>query len=531
MKTIAALFAAILAALAATTVTEQQLRDAQTDAATWLTYGKNYQGWRYSDLSEINTATVSHVTPRWIYQTGAGGTNETTPLVFGGMMFITGPGNNAYALDALTGKQIWHYHKAPPSGLDLCCGEPNRGFAALGDKLFKVNIEGTLVALDARSGGVLWEREIADYKKGFTSTGAPLVVKNKVLVGIAGAEFGTRGFIDAYDANTGERVWRFYTVAAKGEPGGETWAGESWQRGGGSTWITGTYDPDLNLVYWGTGNPGPGLDGDGRPGDNLYTCSLVALDGDTGKLKWYYQFTPHDTHDWDAVADPVLVDMTVPSMTGRKVKAVIQADRNGYFYALDRTSGKLLHAAPYTKITWATGIGADGRPVVVPGLDPSEDGTKVCPGLGGGHNWSATAYSPRAQLFYFGSTDGCALFYRNKQEFHEGQWYQASTDAAVPNEPQTGAVVAVDPANGKTRWRFEMVSSTSAGMLATAGGLVFTGDGEGYLIALDARTGKPLWHFQTGGHIGAPPITYTLNGKQQIAIAAGSSIITFALPN
>ena len=518
----------ILAAFAATTVTNQQLRDAQTDPATWLTYGKNYAGWRYSELAEINTSTVSRLAPRWIYQTGQDGSHETTPLIFGGMMFVTGPSNHADALDLLTGKQIWHYHKSPPSPLSMCCGEQNRGFAALGDRLYKVNIEATLVALDALSGAVLWERQIDDHKKGFTATGAPIIVKNKVVVGMAGAEFGTRGFIDAYDASTGERAWRFYTVAAKGDPGGDTWDGDSWQRGGGSTWITGTYDPELNLIYWGTGNPGPGMEGSVRAGDNLYTCSLVAIDADTGKLKWYFQFTPHDTHDWDAVADPVLIDMTVE---GHAVKAVVQADRNGYFYALDRTNGKLLAVAPYTKITWSTGMDAKGRPQIVPGLDPSEEGTKVCPGLGGGHNWSATAYSPQAKLFYFGSTDGCHLFYAHKQEYRTGQWYQASTETEVPSEPPSGAVVAVDPATGETRWRFEMVSPTAGGMLATAGGLVFAGDGHGYLIALDARTGKPLWRFQTGGNIIAPPVTYSLNGKQQIAIAAGTAIITFALVN
>jgi len=528
MKMAVLLLTLILAVFAATTVTEQQLRDAQSDPASWLTYGKNYSGWRYSDLAEINTATVSRLAPRWIYQTGQAGSPETTPLVFGARMFVTESSNHADALDLLTGKQIWHYHKASPPGMSMCCGEQNRGFAALGGKLFKLNIEAMLVALDARSGAVLWEKQIEDYKRGFTATGAPLVVKNKVVVGIAGAEFGTRGFIDAYDANTGDRIWRFYTVAAKGEPGGNTWDGESWQRGGGSTWITGTYDPDLNLIYWGTGNPGPGLDGDVRAGDNLYTCSLVAIDADTGKLKWYFQFTPHDTHDWDAVADPVLIDMMV---NGRKVKAVVQADRNGFFYALDRTNGKLLRAAPYTEMTWTTGLDAKGRPKLVPGLDPSEDGTKVCPGLGGGHNWSATAYSPQTQLVYFASTNGCGLFYRNRQEFHQGQWYQASTEATIPNEPLTGAVVAIDPVTAETRWRFEMVTPTSSGMLTTAGGLVFTGDGQGYLVALDARTGKPLWHFQTGGSIKAPPITYTLNGKQQVAIAAGSSILTFALVN
>ncbi len=526
MRTAAGLLLAALALFAGSSVTERQLRDAQSDPATWLTYGKNYAGWRYSELAEINTTNVSRLVPSWIRQTGEVGSHETTPLVFGGMMFVTGPSNHAGALDLLTGKLIWSYHKKPPEGLGLCCGEPNRGFAALGDKLFKVNIEATLVALDARSGSVVWERLIDDYKSGFSATGAPIVVKDKVVVGMAGAEFGTRGFIDAYYANTGERAWRFYTVAAKAEPGGDSWAGESWQRGGGSTWITGTYDPELNLIYWGTGNPGPGMDGNVRAGDNLYTCSLVAIDADTGKLKWYFQFTPHDTHDWDAVADPVLIDMTVK---GRMVKAVVQANRNGYFYALDRTDGKLLASAPYTKINWSTGIGADGRPRLLPGLEPSEEGTKVCPGIGGGHNWSATSYSPQTGLYYFGSSDGCHLVYSHPQQYRRGQWYQASTETDIPNEPAKGAVVAVDPRTGETRWRFEMVTSSPAGMLATAGGLVFTGDGQGYLVALDARTGKPLWHFQTGGTIIAPPITYTLNGKQQIAIAAGTSIITFAL--
>jgi len=529
LKNPAALFLIVFVSFAATNVSEQQLRDAQADSTSWLTYGKNYAGWRYSELAEINVSTVSRLAPRWIHQTGQNGSHETTPLVFGGMMFVTGPSNQADALDLLTGKQIWHYEKAPPpTGLGLCCGQPNRGFAALGEKLFKVNIEATLVALDARSGTVLWEKQMEDYKKGYSATGAPIVVKNKVVVGMAGAEFGTRGFIDAYDASTGDRVWRFYTVAGKGEPGGDTWDGDSWQRGGGSTWITGTYDPELNLIYWGTGNPGPGMDGSVRGGDNLYTCSLVAIDADTGKRKWHFQFTPHDTHDWDAVADPVLVDLAV---NGQKVKAVVQANRNGYFYALDRTNGKLLAAAPYTKMNWSTGIDAHGRPQLVPNMDPSEEGTRVCPGLGGGHNWSATAYSPQTSLFYFGSTEGCQLMYLHKQEYRTGQWYQASTETDIPSEPATGAVLAVDPATGQTRWRFEMVSPASAGMLATAGGLVFTGDGHGYLVALDAQTGKPLWHFQTGGHISAPPITYLLNGKQQIAIAAGMSIITFALMN
>ena len=528
MKIIVATLLAAIGLLAAVHVTEQQLRDAQNDSATWLTYGKNYFGWRYSGLAEINASNVTRLAPRWIHQTGEGGSHETTPLVFGGMMFATGPSNTADALDLLTGKPLWRYQKTPPEGLGQCCGQPNRGFAALGDRLFKVNIEATLVAFDARSGAVLWEKPLASHKEGYTATGAPLIVKNKVVVGMAGAEFGTRGFIDAYDSNTGARLWRFHTVAGEGEPGGDTWDGDSWQRGGGSTWITGTYDPELNLIYWGIGNPGPGMDGSVRSGDNLYTCSIVALDADTGKLKWYFQATPHDTHDWDAVADPVLVDLAI---NGKPVKALVQADRNGYFYALDRTNGKLLHAAAYMKINWSTGLDSNGRPQLVPNMEPTEEGVKICPAVGGGHNWSATSYSPQTGLFYFSSTIGCSMIYLHKQQFHQGQWYQASTDAAIPSEPPSGRIIAIDPATAKIRWTFDMVTPSPAGMLATAGGLVFTGDGEGYLVALDARSGKPLWHFRTGGAIIAPPVTYTLNGRQQIAIAAGTSIITFALVN
>jgi alcohol dehydrogenase (cytochrome c) len=499
---------------------------AQTPSDTWRTYGQNSQGWRYSELTEIDTRNVARLAPRWIFQTGVSGF-QTTPLVFDGLMFVAGPSNHSWALDALTGRPVWHVRKTPPSRLNLCCGTVNRGFAVHGNKLFRVYIEGVLVALDAKSGSTLWETTLADYKQGYSATGAPLVVKNLVLTGIAGAEFGTRGFIDAYDVETGKRVWRFNTVAGDGEPGRETWAGDSWKVGGASTWITGTYDPELNLVFWGTGNPGPDMDGDVRRGDNLYSGSVVALDADTGKLKWHYQFTPHDVHDWDAISDPVVVDLT---LGGRNVKALIQANRNGFFYTLDRTTGKVLRAKPYTKVTWADGIGADGRPHLIPGQDPTEEGTFACPGLGGGHNWQATAYSRQTGLYYFGSSENCHLFYKTKQGFTTGEWYQASTVEGRPNDHATGAILAVDPTTGETTWRFDLVSTPSAGMLATAGGLVFTGDSQGFLIAFDARTGKVLWKFQTGGSVSAPPITYALDGKQYIAVAAGGSMLAFALP-
>jgi alcohol dehydrogenase (cytochrome c) len=500
---------------------------AQTPSGDWTTYGHNAAGWRYSELSQITAANVESLRPEWIFQSGVSGKFETTPLVTGGIMYVTGASNYAWALDALSGRMLWRYHKPVPRGVNVCCGQVNRGFAMQGEKLFKVNLEATLVAMDRRAGTVLWESYIDDFKKGYSGTVAPLVAKNKVILGIAGAEFGTRGFIDAFDADTGKRAWRFWTVAGEGEPGADTWGGDSWKRGGGSTWITGTYDPELNLTYWGTGNPGPDLDGDVRPGDNLYTCSVVALDADTGKLKWHYQFTPHDVHDWDAVADPVLVNL---QMGGKMVKAVLHANRNGYYYALDRTNGKLLVAKPYTKVTWSDGIGPDGRPILIAGQDPTEEGNRSCPGMGGGHNWQATAYSPQTSLYYFGSTDGCAIYFKTKQEYIEGGWYQASTGQGVPREPSTGSIVAVAPATGDVKWRFEMVSGPSAGLLATAGGLVFGGDREGYVFALDARTGKPLWKFQTGGMVIAPPITYQVGGRQYLAVAGGGNMIAFKLP-
>jgi alcohol dehydrogenase (cytochrome c) len=506
-------------------VTSEALAKAQQDPNSWLSYGKNYFGWRYSPLTQITTSNVAQLAPAWILPT-IPGTNETTPLVSGDMMYITASSNNAWAVDLLTGRKVWSYSDYVPSGLGLCCGPVNRGFAMLGERLFKVNIQSTLVALDAKSGKVLWETTIDDYKKGYSNTAAPLVVKDMVVVGTAGAEWGIRGYIDAYDANTGKRRWRFYTVPTAGEPGIETWGGSSFKTGGGSTWITGTYDPELNLIYWGIGNPGPDMDGDVRPGDNLYTCAVVAIDADTGKLKWYFQFTPHDVHDWDAVADPVLVDAMVD---GKKIKALAQANRNGFFYLLDRTTGKYITAKAYTKVNWADGIGSDGRPILIAHREPTPEGNLVCPGLGGGHNWSATAYSPQTGLYYFGATDGCQMFNVQKQEFVEGQQYQAGDAVGVPKEPSSGSVNAVDPATGALKWKHQLMSNPS-GLLATAGGLIFTGDSDGYMMALDARTGTVIWHFQTGAPIRAPAISYTFRGKQYIAVASGPNMLTFKLP-
>jgi alcohol dehydrogenase (cytochrome c) len=526
MRRAAWLATAALAAWSAEPVTVADLSSAQSDASTWLMYGRNYSGWRYSELADINAANVKKLVPAWIFQTGVPGKNETTPIVRNGLMYATGPGNNAWAIDLLTGRQIWRYGHPVPRGAQGCCGQVNRGFAILGDRLFKVNFEASLVALDVKTGQQLWGSQLDDYKKGYSATVAPLVVKDMVVVGIAGAEFGARGFLDAYDAATGKRRWRFWTVAGPGDPGAHTWGGDSWKRGGGSTWITGTYDAELNLIYWGTGNPGPDFDGSVRPGDNLYTCSLVAVDADTGKLRWHYQFTPHDLHDWDSTSDPVLLDVT---KDGKRVKAVVMANRNGYYYALDRATGKVLAAKAYTKVTWADGIGADGRPNLIAGQEPTEEGNRSCPGIGGGHNWQATTFSPKSGLYYFTSTDGCQLYFKTYLDYLDGQWYQASTTQGIAEEPSGGSVVAVKPSTGEVAWKFELAGPPTSGLLSTAGGLVFGGDREGYVFALDAGTGKPLWRFQAGGMVIAPPITYRFRGRQHLAVAAGSSILTFRI--
>jgi alcohol dehydrogenase (cytochrome c) len=499
------------------------------DPKTWLTYAKDLAGQRYSELNQINATNVHRLMPKWMYQTGVNGKFEATPLVFDGMMYVTAPSNHAFGIDLKTGTPIWHYFKKLPPGVSICCGQVNRGFATLGGKLFKLNLEMALVALDAKTGSVVWETQVDDIKKGYSGTHAPLIAGNKVIVGPAGAEFGIRGFLDAYDADTGKRLWRFWTIPAPGEPGSETWGGDSIHHGGGSIWTTGAYDPEQNTIYFGTGNPGPDYYPEIRPGDNLYSSSLVALDANTGKLKWHFQFTPHDTHDWDAIGDLVLANLTV---NGQKVKAVIQANRNGFFYAIDRVTGKFLFAKKYVdKLDWADGIDAKGRPILIAGKEPTEEGNWVCPGDGGGHNWEPSAFSPQTGLYYTPSSEGCRIYYKTRQEWTEGQQFQGSLTQNNPTDPVWGSVVAIDPNNGEVKWKYKMVTPPSGGVLATGGGLVFNGDRQGYFMALDAKTGQPLWKFQTGGAINAGPISYLLNGKQYLAVTAGASVMTFGLPD
>jgi alcohol dehydrogenase (cytochrome c) len=401
----------------------------------------------------------------------------------------------------------------------------NRGTGALGDKLFVATLDAHVIALDSATGNLIWDVGAADYRQGYSFTVAPLVVKDKVIVGVSGGEFGVRGFIDAYNAETGKRAWRFYTIPGPGEPGNETWSGDSWKRGGGPAWVTGTYDADLNLVYWGIGNPAPDYNGKAREGDNLYTESVVALDADTGKLKWYFQFTPHDLHDYDSTQIPLLLDL---DFGGQHRKLLAQANRNGFFYLLDRSTGKFLLAKPFTRITWAKEIGADGRPVVLPVGIPSPEGVPVCPGAAGGTNYMSPSYSPQTGLVYLAIRDQCDTISATSQRYRMGGLYMGSTN--VPMEAHHGSLGAIDASTGELKWEFKYSSAPWGGALSTAGGLVFASDTQGNLIAFDAQTGKDLWHFQTGSPIYTSPVAYALDGKQYIVVPSGAAVFAFALP-
>jgi alcohol dehydrogenase (cytochrome c) len=506
--------------------TEQLNAPLGTDPERWLHYSGDYTGQRHSPLTQINPSNVGQLKTEWAFQTGVLGKFETTPLLIDGILYITGPNNTAWALDARTGRQIWRYSRDLPDGLNVCCGRVNRGFAALGTRLYMTTLDAHLMAFDMKTGAIVWDVAIDDYKKGYTATAAPLIVKDKVIVGIAGAEYGIRGFIDAFDAATGKKAWRFWTVPGPGDKGFETWEGDSWKRGGGSTWVTGTYDPALNLVYWGTGNPGPDLYGDDRDGDNLYTDAVVALDPDTGALKWYYQFTPHDVHDWDATQVPVLADMTV---NGKPRKTLLLANRNGFFYTMDRTAGELLVSRSFVKTTWAEVIGKDGKPIVKAGTDPSEQGTDVCPDITGGTNWMSPAFNPKTQLMYVTAREVCATYYGWEQEFVEGQYYFGGA-AQRSGGRGYGALRAIDPKVAGAKWQFRYHTPSMAGVLSTESGVVFGGDMDGNAMAFDAASGKNLWYFQTGSAIYAAPITYMLDGRQFVLLPSGTTLFAFALP-
>jgi len=514
---------------AAPTVSSQDLLDGLKDPTKWLTYSGNYSGHRHSPLTQITPENVNQLTAQWTFQTGTLGSFQTTPVVLDGILYVTGYNGNAWAIDARTGRQIWRYRRELPEDLRNCCGTVNRGFGVLGDRLFMATADAHLVALDMRTGGVLYDVELADYKVGYSATVAPLVVKDKVIVGIAGAEFGIRAFIDAYDGQSGKRAWRFYTTAGPGEPGGNTWPrGDAYLRGGGSIWVTGTYDPQQNLVFYGTGNPGPDYYSNAREGDNLYTASLVALDADTGQLRWHYQFTPHDVHDWDSTQVPVLADITI---NGQPRKVVMFANRNGFFYTIDRVTGKVIVAKPFVETTWAKEIGSDGRPLLLPGHLPDEEGTKTCPDLGGGTNFMSPSYDPAAGLFFVTARETCATYFGFDQKFKPGEQFEAGGTQRPRDQKNFGALRAIDPVTATMKWEFRYPSVSAAGVLTTASGLVFAGDGDGNVMAFDSRTGKNLWHYNLGYPMRSTAgTTYMLDGRQYLLVPSGSALTAFALP-
>jgi alcohol dehydrogenase (cytochrome c) len=498
---------------------------------SWPTYNGDERGNRFSPLDQIDTRNVASLAPKWMFSiSGAPRALEVTPVVVDGVMYVTSV-NEAYALDARSGREIWHYSRPRSQGLagDAASGI-NRGVAVLGDRVFMVSDNAHLFALHRFTGQLIWDVEMADSRQNYGSTSAPLVVDDLVIAGVSGGDEGIRGFLDAYKASTGEHAWRFWTIPAPGEPGSETWSGRALEHGCGATWLTGTYDPDARLLYWPTGNPCPDYNGDERKGDNLYTASVVALDPATGKMRWYFQFTPHDLHDWDATETPVLVDAV---FHGEPRKLMLQGNRNGFFYALDRLTGKVLLAEPFVhKLTWASGIGPDGRPKLLPGNEPTVEGQLVCPAVAGAANWPSNAYSPATGLFYMFAEESCNIYSKNDQWWEAGKSFYGGGTRRSPGGSGGKLLKAIDIQTGKTAWEIPDVGGgiLGSGLMATAGGLVFYGDGTGAFVAADVRDGRRLWHFNTGQSWKAGPMTYTVDGRQYVAVAAGSTILAFGLP-
>ena len=524
-------------------VTSERLEHAAAEPQNWLTYSGTYDSQRYSGLKQITRANVKKLELQWVVQDQVPGVWQANPLVVDGVMYLTQRPNDVMAIDAKTGKHFWIYHWTPDPAARVCCGSNNRGLAMLGNTLFMGTLDAHLIAVDARTGKPVWNAKLAEAKQAYSITMAPIIVKDKVIVGIGGGEFGIRGFVAAYDPRTGKELWRFNTIPQPGEPGSESWAGDSWKTGSAPVWTMGSYDPALNLVYFGTGNPGPDWNPAQRGGDNLYSDCAIALDPDTGKLKWHFQFTPNDGYDFDATQIPVLADI---EWKGKPLKAMLWANRNGFFYVLDRQTGQFLSGTPFVKVNWASGLDAKGRPVITP---PPAD-APVYPGNQGGTNWYPPAYSPRTGLFYFSVWENYASIMRREDVTYEaGRNFTGGGAMGVPpvpgaptialarrgpinnwtSEVGSGATVALDPRTGKRVWSFPQYDVTTAGNLVTATDIVFTGGNEGYFYALDAKSGKLLWKASLGGPIVMAPVTYAIDGKQYVSVIAGNVLATFAL--
>ncbi len=489
----------------------------------WPTYHGDIRGNRYSQLDQINTRNAGGLKLQWSYSIPYFGL-ETTPLVVDGLMIVTGP-NQVYGLDARTGREVWRY--ARPRTAFGIAGDAvkgaNRGAAVLGDRVFFATDDAHMICLNRLTGALMWEVYMPEQKQRYGATSAPLVAGDLVIGGVAGADEGIRGFIAAYKVTTGEVAWRFWTVPRPGEPGAETWSDPSaLDLGGGSTWLTGTYDPENGLLYWPTGNPFPDTDGEVRKGDNLYTDCVLAIDLKTGKLRWHFQFTPHDLHDWDAVQPPVLVDA---AFHGRPRKLLLLANRSGFFYVLDRTTGEFLLGQPFVKkLTWASGIGADGRPQLLPNNEVGKQKTVTCPAVRGATNWYSTSYNPATNLYYMMAVEDCGYYWDSP----DGGFAWVND----PKDPGTKALRAIDIETGKIAWEVAQIDGTEgnySGVLSTAGGVVFYGETGGSFAAVDAKDGRPLWNFNANQPWKASPMTYEVNGRQYVTIASGGNILSFAL--
>jgi alcohol dehydrogenase (cytochrome c) len=503
---------------------------AQPVGANWTSYNGDYSGRRFSSLREITPQNVAQLRAAWVFHPGNSERLEGTPVVVNGIMYFTSA-NDAIALDARTGRVVWHHQRPVSSGLlDDAAAHHNRGVGVWRNFVYMETDDAHLLCLDARSGNLLWDVEYADKKKHYGATSAPLVVKDEVIVGTSGGDSGVRGFLAAFDAVTGKMKWRFWTIPAPGEFGSKSWPGDSYLHGGGTTWMPGSYDPKLDTLYWTTSNAAPDFAGDSRPGDDLYTACVLALNPDTGELKWYFQFTPHDLFDYDANETPVLVDVEA---SGAPHHLLVQANRNGFLYLLDRTNGKFLSAAPFVQnLNWATGVDASGRPILS-GRVPTAQGTYICPGINGATNWFSPSYNPDTGLFYVIALETCNLYFTNPKPFTPGETFYGSGTKLPPDEHAQKTLVAYSVSDGKVVWRNPQVGRGDSwgGTVATAGGLVFFGDDAGSLEAVEARTGHTLWHFNTGQTMHASPMSYMVDGVQYVAVAAGSDLFSFSLPH
>jgi alcohol dehydrogenase (cytochrome c) len=498
------------------------------DPSRWLTHSGDYTSKRHSPLTQITPENVARLTPLWTFETGLGfgrsAKFEATPIAIDGTLYVTGLLNHAWAIDGRTGARIWHYERKLPPDTRICCGMVNRGFAVFGDRLFMTTLDAHVMAIDRKTGIPIWDVPMIDYELGYSATVAPLVVKDKLIVGMAGGDLATRGFLDAYSLETGKRIWRFNTVPAPGEPGGDTWPAGHYERGGGATWITGSYDPELNLLYWGVGNPNPDFYGGNRLGDNLYTASVVALDPDTGRLRWHFQYTPHDEHDWDSNQIQVLADLTIG---GRPRKTLITANRNGFLYVLDRTNGAFIQARPYVTTTWAKDVDAKGRPIELPNQRPTPEGTRTCPDLAGGSSFTSPSFDPVRRLFFVSARETCQVYAsRPPGKYELGD---LMIGGSTSDRGGTGALRAIDPVTLERKWEVPYGGPSYSGVLSTASGLVFAGDHASTLMAVKADTGQTLWSHRLPGAFWGAPSTVMVDKQQLLLMPAGQTLTAFAL--